>query len=471
MLPAGCSRRLVAELQGALDACAERQKQLERSLGVCRRLLQAWEPARTWAPDPPPGPETTEEDPPPARTPSPQDLKELELLTQALEKAARVRRSVCRAGGRGEAGGLTPGPAAASAGTAVPGPGRGGPGPAKGIRQARTPATDHPELRPLPGRDRAGVGTRARAAEPGRSLRDQRVAPSTAPQAPGAFTLKEQGLWAQLESAQTRDPTDAAAAARARFLQKMQPAVSLLGSPGWGGGDAGRRGSSLTRVQSGWPSPRPSGAELEAEGQRLRRACVLMSLHMREALSAARSDWTQEYHCLLTLEGLQAMVGRCLQELQELQADRVTEDQRHVPFTGSLSKSPQHPRLGQAGAGSQELQPGLPLAEQPPGPCLAGWRPQPSSPCGGRAGPTWSPRLLCYSSTQELQTLAALRLRVAMLHQQIHLQKVLMAELLPVLSAQEARGPPCLALCRAVHSLLCEGGEHFFSILRDDLAD
>nr|XP_051692174.1 tubulin epsilon and delta complex protein 2 isoform X2 [Oryctolagus cuniculus] len=435
MLPAGCSQRLVAELQGALDACAERQKQQERSLGVCRRLLQAWEPARTWAPDPPPGPETTEEDLTPARTPSPQDLKELELLTQALEKAARVRRSVCRAGGRGEAAGLTPGSAAASAGTAAPGSGQGGPGPAKGIRQARTPATDHPELRPLPGRDRAGVGTRARATEPGRSLRDQRVAPSPAPQAPGAFTLKEQGLWAQLESAQTRDPADAAAAARARFLQKMQTASS-------------------------WPSPRPSGAEVEAEGRRLRRACALMRLHMWEALSAARSDWTQEYHCLLTLEGLQAMVGRCLQRLQELPADRVTEEQ-----------CPQHPRLGQAGAGSQELQPGLSLVEQPPGPCLAGWRPQPSSPCGGRAGPTWSPRLLCYSSPQELQTLAALRLRVAMLHQQIHLQKVLMAELLPVLSTQEARGPPCLALCRAVHSLLCEGGEHFFSILRDDMAD
>lgn len=37
----------------------------------------------------------------------------------------------------------------------------------------------------------------------------------------------------------------------------------------------------------------------------------------------------------------------------------------------------------------------------------------------------WSPQLLLYSSTQELQTLAALRLRVAMLDQQVHLEKVL----------------------------------------------
>lgn len=48
-----------------------------------------------------------------------------------------------------------------------------------------------------------------------------------------------------------------------------------------------------------------------------------------------------------------------------------------------------------------------------------------SLPCGGGTDPTWSPQLLLYSSTQELQTLAALRLRVDMLDQQIHLEKVL----------------------------------------------
>lgn len=34
--------RLVAELRDALDSCAERQRQLERSLRVSRRLLRAW---------------------------------------------------------------------------------------------------------------------------------------------------------------------------------------------------------------------------------------------------------------------------------------------------------------------------------------------------------------------------------------------------------------------------------------------
>lgn len=49
--------------------------------------------------------------------------------------------------------------------------------------------------------------------------------------------------------------------------------------------------------------------------------------------------------------------------------------------------------------------------------------------------------------------------------------QVLMAELLPLLSTQEPQGPRWLALCRAAHSLLCEGGERFLTILQDEPAD
>lgn len=64
------------------------------------------------------------------------------------------------------------------------------------------------------------------------------------------------------------------------------------------------------------------------------------------------------------------------------------------------------------------------VVEQPQGPWPEG-PPRATLPCGGGADPVWSPQLLLYSSTQELQTLAALRLRVAMLDQQVHLEKVL----------------------------------------------
>lgn len=46
-----------------------------------------------------------------------------------------------------------------------------------------------------------------------------------------------------------------------------------------------------------------------------------------------------------------------------------------------------------------------------------------------------------------------------------------MAELLPLINTQDPGGPPWLALCRATYSLLCEGGERFLTVLRDDPAD
>ncbi|XP_035122412.1 tubulin epsilon and delta complex protein 2 isoform X6 [Callithrix jacchus] len=382
MLPRECSRRLVAELQGALDACAERQLQLEQSLRVCRRLLQAWEPTGTRALEPPPGPETKEEDPPPACTPSPQDLKELEFLTQALEKAVRVRRGIAKAGKTDKAPSLksrstvTPPGTIAFAPPQTPGRAGGHASdlrPTKGPCQTTVPAKGHSECQLLSLGDKTRVRTGAQAPRPGPGLRNQQMAPSAAPQAPKVFTLKEKGhllrlpvafrkvasqnasLWAQLRSMQTTDT----AAAKTRFLQNMQTA-------------------------SGGPQPRLSTEEVEAETGRLWKACSLLRLRMREELSAAPTDWMQEYRCLLTLEGLQAMVGQCLHRLQELRAA---------------------------------------VAEQPPRPCPVGRPPRTSPSCGGGTDPAWSPQLLVYSSTQELQTLAALRLRVAMLEQQIHLEK------------------------------------------------
>ncbi|XP_008949454.3 tubulin epsilon and delta complex protein 2 isoform X2 [Pan paniscus] len=390
------------------------------------------EPTGTRALKPPPGPETNEEDPLPACTPSPQDLKELEFLTQALEKAVRVRRGITKAGERDKAPSLKSRSIVTSSGTTASAPPHS-PGqagghasdtrPTKGLRQTTVPAKGHPERRLLSMGDRTRVGMGAGTPRPGAGLRDQQMAPSAAPQAPEAFTLKEKGhllrlpaafrkaasqnssLWAQLSSTQTSDSTDAAAA-KTQFLQNMQAA-------------------------SGGPQPRLSAVEVEAEAGRLRKACSLLRLRMREELSAAPMDWMQEYRCLLTLEGLQAMVGQCLHRLQELRAA---------------------------------------VAEQPPRPCPVGRPPGASPSCGGRAEPAWSPQLLVYSSTQELQTLAALKLRVAVLDQQIHLEKVLMAELLPLVSAAQPQGPPWLALCRAVHSLLCEGGARVLTILRDEPA-
>ncbi|XP_036890555.1 tubulin epsilon and delta complex protein 2 isoform X2 [Sturnira hondurensis] len=423
-LPSACSRRLVAELWNALDACAERQQELERSLRVSRRLLGTWEPAKTPAPEPTPGLETNEEAPFPACKPSPQDLEELELLTQALEKAVQVRKGISKAGKREKASSLKSGSTATSATTAPAPPRASETKPPRGIHQITMPAKGLPKPRLLSSGDQTCMGRGTQDAKPGPSLGDQQIAPLAAPRASEAFTLKEKGtllqlptafrkaasqnsrLWAQLSSTQTSDSMDATMSSKTQFLQKMQ-------------------------MTSGWPSSGLSAAEVEAEVGRLQKACLLLRLRMVEELTTDPMDWMQEYRCLLTLEGLQALVEQCLYRLQELRT----------------------------------------VVEQQLGPWPEGRLPRASLSCGGGAGSIWSPQLLLYSSTQELQTLAALRLRVGMLDQQIHLQKVLMAELLPLVSTQEPLGPAWLALYRAVHSLLCEGGQRFLTILRDEPAD
>ncbi|XP_043311277.1 tubulin epsilon and delta complex protein 2 isoform X4 [Cervus canadensis] len=410
MLPAECSRRLVAELRDALDSCAERQRQLEQSLRVSRRLLRAWEPAETPAPEPTPGPEINEEAPSSACPPSPQDLKELELLTQALEKAVRVRKSLSKTGKGVKANSLKSGSTSPATRASAPPSTSHCAGscapetkPPRGVRHPWVPAKDLSGRRLLLVGDGAYMGKEAGANKPEAGLRDQQIIPQAAPQVPEAFTLKDKGLWAQLSSMQTGDSVDVAAAtAKTQFLQKMQTA-------------AGQPGSRLSSAEVG----------------RLQKACSLLRLRMREELTADPKDWMQEYRSLLTLEGLQALAEQCLHGLQELRSA---------------------------------------VVEQPRGPWPEG-PPRAASPCGGGTDPMWSPQLLLYSSTEELQTLAALRLRVAMLDQQVHLEKVLMAELLPLLSEQEPLGRPWLALCRAAHCLLCEGGQRFLTVLRDEPAD
>lgn len=366
-----------------------------------------------------------------ACAPSSQDLEELELLTQALEKAVRVRKGVSNAGQRDRTPTLTS--KAATSGAAAAShpraPSRGGSRvlgtrSTKGIQRATAPAKDYPEHRLRSKGDKTHVRTQDQTTGYGPDLRDQQMTPSSAHHTTELFTLKEKGtllqlpedfrkavsrnscLWAQLNSARTNDSTDATRAAKTQFLHKLQMA-------------------------SGCSSHRPSATEVEVHAQILRKACMLLRLRMQKELATAPTDWMQEYRCLLTLEGLQTVVGQCLHRIQVLQAA---------------------------------------VTEQLPGECLAETRTQASSVCGGEVDSACSPELL-YASTEELQTLATLKLQVALLHQQIHLEKVLMAELLPLINTQDPGGPPWLALCRATYSLLCEGGERFLTVLRDDPAD
>ncbi|NXM10352.1 TEDC2 protein, partial [Ploceus nigricollis] len=147
-----------------------------------------------------------------------------------------------------------------------------------------------------------------------------------------------------------------------------------------------------------------------------------------EAEPADPSTLQGEYESLLTLEGLQTTVSQCLQKLQLLRED----------CTGDV------------------------------GSCSPACVPARGQMCD--SADMLAVPLLCYSSLQELRDLFALKLQVSMLHQEIALQKVMMAELLPVLEPRPLLEGSA-GLFRAIHSQLCEGGRRFPVLVRDELLD
>ncbi|NXW46707.1 TEDC2 protein, partial [Nyctiprogne leucopyga] len=199
-----------------------------------------------------------------------------------------------------------------------------------------------------------------------------------------------------------------AAAARNRFTERIQTTVSFLSSP------------PLSRSMC--------PAEIEVELKVLQDVPSLLSLYV-EAEQADHPTMQREYESLLTLEGLQTTVSQCLQKLHLLRADCAGD-------VGICSPACVPPR-GQA-----------------------------CDSAGMLAVP-----LLCYSSFQELRDLFALKLQVSMLHQEIALQKVTMAELLPVLESSLHPEAPAAQLYRAIYTQLCEGGKRFPVLVRDELAD
>ncbi|NXP47199.1 TEDC2 protein, partial [Heliornis fulica] len=191
-----------------------------------------------------------------------------------------------------------------------------------------------------------------------------------------------------------------AAAARNHFIERIQTTVSFPSSP----------------------------AEIEEELRVLQDVPCLLSQYV-EAELADHPTLQREYESLLTLEGLQTTVAKCLQKLQLLQADCAGD-------VGSCSAACVPPR-GQ------------------------------TSDCASMLAVP----LLCYSSFQELRDLFTLKLQVSMLHQEIALQKVMVAELLPVLESRLHPEASAAQLYRAVHTQLCGGGQRFPVLVRDELVD
>ncbi|KFV89251.1 Uncharacterized protein C16orf59, partial [Fulmarus glacialis] len=200
---------------------------------------------------------------------------------------------------------------------------------------------------------------------------------------------------------------------------------------------AAARNRFIERIQTTFCSPMPafSPAEIEEELKILQDVPSLLSQYVeaepagKEKKKGKHPTLQREYESLLTLEGLQNTVSQCLHKLQLLQADCAGDVESCCP------------------------------ACVPP-------RGQTCDSAGVLAVP-----LLCYSSFQELRDLFALKLQMSMLHQEIALQKVMMAELLPVLESRLYPEASAAQLYRAIYTQLCEGGKRFPVLVRDDLAD
>ncbi|XP_014814171.1 PREDICTED: uncharacterized protein C16orf59 homolog, partial [Calidris pugnax] len=513
--------RLSAALSAALSEGAERRRELERRAERSRALLRPWGCEEEEQPQPEPGAGNGQEN-----RPSPRELEELELLNRALAKALKVRKSILKTPLEAQ---ITTEKKCAGEGPAlknaeeqqVPVPVGDVPESTK-VRavskkpaslkkpspyQLRAPYRTEPDVKKLQRRAPArcvSQGPRTAGKNPskgvtgkqGRSCKTvvggRETCVSAEPQkTPGlsksafndqqSFSVGDsaggknsvaagrhlldagkKGCGSLGESSSKEDPATEgvlgrSASRRTVTLQEKGCQLRLplpyrkaysRNSRAWercrlcqtSADAAAARNHFMERIQATFCSPMPafSPAEIEEELKVLQDVPSLLSQYV-EAESADHPTLQREYESLLTLEGLQTTVSQCLHKLQLLRA-AVGSQVRQCPDC------------------TQDVGSCSPACVAPRG--------QMCDSAGGLAVP-----LLSYSSSQELRDLFALKLRVSMLHQEIALQKVGMAELLPVLESRLCPEASAAQLYRGIYTQLCEGGKRFPVLVRDELAD
>ncbi|KAM7091317.1 tubulin epsilon and delta complex protein 2 isoform 1-T1 [Ciconia maguari] len=523
MLPAGCGRRLAAALSAALGEGAERRRELEQRAARSRALLRRWASEEDEQLQPEAGSSNGHEN-----RPSPKELEELELLNRALEKALKVRKSILKTpleaqGAVGEKS-ADEGPAPKNAqeqqvpasvedvpvtakvktvskkpaslkkpspyklrapyrtdpdvkktqrkapARCVPqGPRTAGKSSSKGVacKQGRSHRTA------ISARDREACAAAEPQKTPGfsRSALDEQQSFSVGDSAGGKnsvaagkwlFDARKKSCGSLGESSKKEGPTTEGALGRSTSPRTVTPQEKgcqlklplpyrkaySRNSRAWercrlcqtSADAAAARNRFIERIQTTFCSPMPafSPAEIEEELKVLQDVPSLLSQYV-EAEPADHPTLQREYESLLTLEGLQTTISQCLHKLQLLQAAVESQMRLRPDCTGDV------------------------------GNCSPACVPPRGQTCDS-AGVLAVP-LLCYSSFQELRDLFALKLQVSMLHQEIALQKVMMAELLPVLESRLYPEASAAQLYRAIYTQLCEGGKRFPVLVRDELAD
>ncbi|KAM6407496.1 tubulin epsilon and delta complex protein 2 [Rhynochetos jubatus] len=519
----GVAGGLAAALAAALGEGAERRRELEQRTARSRDLLRRWASEEDDELQPGAGSNDRHEN-----RPSPRELEELELLNRVLEKALKVRKSILKvpleaqgAAGEKSAG---EGPAAKNAqeqhvpvsvknipeGTKVrsvskkpaslkkpspyklkapyrtdpdvkkpqrkslarcvsQGPRTAGKSSSKGVacRQGRSDRTaigtsDGEACVPAEPQKISGLSKSALNEQQSFPRGDSAGGKNSAAAARWLFDAEKKSCGSLGQSSREEDPTAEGVSRRStspRIVTLQEKGCQLKlplpyrkaysrNSRTWercrlcqtSADAADARNRFVERIQTTFCSPMPafSPAEIEEELKVLQDVPSILSQYM-EAEPADHTTLQREYESLLTLKALQTTVSQCLHKLQLLQAAMESQMRLCPDCTGDG------------------------------GSCFPACVPPGGQMCD-RAGVLAVP-LLCYSSFQELKDLFALKLRVSMLHQEVALQKVMMAELLPVLESRLHPEASAAQLYRAVYTQLCEGGKRFPVLVRDELTD
>ncbi|XP_068764283.1 tubulin epsilon and delta complex protein 2 isoform X3 [Struthio camelus] len=512
---------LAAALAAALGDGAERRRELEQQAARSRALLGRWDTGDEEQLKPDSSSSNERES-----RPSPKELEELELLNRALEKALKIRKSILKTpleaqGVREREKAANEGPAPknaqvqqvliASEGVPVTtkvrpvskkpasskkpssylpaAPYRTDPdvkkthrkAPARGISQApRTagkslskgvaskqvrkhrPASSQEVCATAESQKTAGLSRCALLEQQSISIGDSARGKNAVAGGRQLFDAGKEGCGTLGESSKkeectTEDALERNSSPQTDTLQEKGPRLKFplpyrkaysRNSRAWescrlcqsSADAAAARNRFIEKIQTTFCSPMPafSPAEIEEEVKVLRDVPALLSQCV-EAEYADHPTLQREYESLLTVEGLQTVASQCLHKLQLLR-EAAESQMRLCPDctgdAGSCCPDSVAPR-GQA--------------------------------CGS-AGVLAVP-LLCYSSFQELRDLFALKLQVSMLNQEITIQKVMMAELLPVLESRLHPEASAIQLYRAIYTQLCEGGKRFPVLVRDELAE
>ncbi|XP_026559970.1 tubulin epsilon and delta complex protein 2 isoform X2 [Pseudonaja textilis] len=516
MLPADCAQRLVSLFTQALEDCTEQRTKLQQKIQQCRAVLGEWNSESEN-----PVPEDAKTEKHEATEPSAEELKDLELLNKALEKALRLRSKFhqvpCETIKVSETSSKKPVSQSALRQPArnpkdkVPKTTEMSPVSRKPVASKKPTAymlkapykTDAAVKRPpvkIPaGRSKtagkklgSSVGVSSPkwklcaktakdphgkvrvAAEPGLPLGCS-IGPchtTTPPRFAGRGDCEGTGLQAPdlvdpgLEALggpyplRTDPPRKGAKPPTSTFQQigsslKLPPPYQkafsklleecqdLKTDPE----AAVTKSQFLEKLQATFFSPTPAYTPMEVKQElvHLRDLHLLITQHMEAERPEALGEnptWDREYESLVTVQALQELIEPHLGKLDQMREALVS----HAEFASLCMNDKDDTDQDSWGFCHASL------GEQT---------------CSGpdSVGP---PRLLFYSSLDELKEMEALKLQVAMLDQKLQIQTAMETELLPLLEPGRLPESSRPSAIRAVYSLMCESGEHVPVLVKDE---